>query len=101
MFLHRRHVQLVEHSVIWFSVTENFCSSGSNSYGQLGLGDTINRGDDPFQMGDYLDFVNLGDSFNASQLAVGQHFTCALSLENTIKCWGQLRVLSLCLNISY
>ena len=33
---------------------------GTNSYGQLGLGDTLNRGDNPQELGDYLPVVNLG-----------------------------------------
>jgi alpha-tubulin suppressor-like RCC1 family protein len=32
---------------------------GRNDYGQLGLGDTLNRGDDPGEMGDNLPFVGL------------------------------------------
>ena len=72
-------------------------TSGWNWQGQLGLGDTDNRGDDWFEMGDRLDFVNLGDNFNVAQLTVSYNFSCALSLENTIKCWGELSLLSPCL----
>ena len=33
---------------------------GRNDFGQLGLGDTANRGDDPGEMGDNLPAVDLG-----------------------------------------
>ena len=33
---------------------------GRNDYGQLGLGDTSNRGDGPGEMGDNLPIVDLG-----------------------------------------
>jgi alpha-tubulin suppressor-like RCC1 family protein len=33
---------------------------GRNQYGQLGLGDTSNRGDGPGEMGDNLPVVDLG-----------------------------------------
>ena len=32
---------------------------GWNKYGQLGYGDTANRGDAPSEMGDYLPFLNI------------------------------------------
>ena len=56
----------------------------------MGLGDTDSRGDDANEMGDYVDFVQLGDDFTAVHLTAGWRFNCALSLENAIKCWGEL-----------
>ena len=67
-----------------------FCKSGHNSYGQLGLGDTDDRGDEFNEMGDYLDFVQFGDNFIPIHLTAGLYFNCALSSENAIKCWGEL-----------
>ena len=66
------------------------CKSGKNHYGQLGLGDLDNRGDDENEMGDYLDVLQFGDNFTPNKLAAGGQFACALSVENTIKCWGLL-----------
>ena len=61
---------------------------GKNHRGQLGLGDTRNRGDDPDEMGDRLPFVELGAGRRALQLAGGYTHTCALLEEGSVKCWG-------------
>ena len=60
---------------------------GHNTSGQLGLGDTDNRGDAVDQMGDNLPFVDLGD-FTVKQIALGGQHTCALLSNDKIKCWG-------------
>ena len=61
---------------------------GDNSAGQLGLGDTKLRGDEPGQMGDDLPFVDLGAGVRAVSLAVGNGHSCALLEGGQIKCWG-------------
>ena len=71
-----------------------FCILGQNEAGQLGLGDTANRGDGSNEMGDYLDSVPLGDDFTPIHLTAGKRVNCALSLEKAIKCWGRLSSLS-------
>eukprot|EP01083_Nonionella_stella_P279192 949780_1 len=59
-----------------------------NEYGQLGCGDTNNRGDGDNQMGDKLSEVDLGTGFIPTQIAAGWQHTCALSTDNKVKCWG-------------
>lgn len=61
---------------------------GNNSSGQLGYGDTANRGSAPGQMGNALPFVDLGTVSTAKELALGEDFSCALLTNNQIKCWG-------------
>eukprot|EP01083_Nonionella_stella_P167172 561142_1 len=61
---------------------------GYNRYGQLGYGDKNNRGDDANEMGDALLEVDLGSGFNVAHIATGYAHTCALSTNNTVKCWG-------------
>eukprot|EP01083_Nonionella_stella_P305074 1062880_1 len=61
---------------------------GFNAYGQLGYGDTDNRGDHTNQMGQNLPIVDLGTNFNAKQITAGRKYTCALSDSDTVKCWG-------------
>eukprot|EP01083_Nonionella_stella_P088329 246093_1 len=61
---------------------------GNNDNGQLGLGDTENRGDDANEMGDYLPEVDLGTNFKVIQIALGKFHNCALSSENDVKCFG-------------
>jgi alpha-tubulin suppressor-like RCC1 family protein len=61
---------------------------GFNKFGQLGLGDTLSRGDAPNEMGDNLPAVNLGTGAKAVAIATGREFTCALLEDGRVKCWG-------------
>jgi alpha-tubulin suppressor-like RCC1 family protein len=61
---------------------------GENAWGQLGQGDTLNRGDGPGEMGDGLTAVSLGTGHTAAALAPGEYHTCALLDDHTVKCWG-------------
>ena len=62
---------------------------GYNGQGQLGLGDTANRGDNPNEMGDDLPAVELGTGRTATALALNDSVTCVLLDNGTVKCWGQ------------
>jgi len=62
---------------------------GANFNGQLGYGDTNNRGDDPGEMGDSLPFINLGFEQKSQLVFCGYYFTCALLLNGDFKCWGE------------
>jgi len=61
---------------------------GYNVSGQLGLGDTANRGDNSNELGDYLSTVDLGTGRRAKTIVAGEYHTCALLDNNTVKCWG-------------
>ena len=61
---------------------------GQGHRGQLGLGDTASRGDQPGEMGDLLPAVDLGAGAETSALAAGWAHTCALSAEGAVRCWG-------------
>ena len=61
---------------------------GSNSAGQLGQGDTNNRGDNSGEMGSALAPVNLGTGRTALAVAAGDRHTCALLDNGSVKCWG-------------
>ncbi len=62
---------------------------GSNAQGQLGLGDTANRGDGPGEMGDALPFVDLGAGRTAVHIAASYFHSCAILDNADLKCWGQ------------
>ena len=68
---------------------------GSNNAGQLGLGDTSNRGDlttdglGHREMGDNLPVVNLGAGRTARGITAGDSHTCALLDNFSVKCWGK------------
>jgi len=62
---------------------------GRNIDGQLGLGDTKNRGDLPNQMGNALPAVSLGTGRTALGVAAGESHSCALLDNATLECWGR------------
>jgi cysteine-rich repeat protein len=64
---------------------------GTNVRGSLGLGDEMNRGDLPGQMGDLLPMVDLGRGRKAQAVATTQWFACALLSDGAVKCWGDNR----------
>lgn len=64
-----------------------FSCRGTNTHGQLGLGDKAPRGTGlPMDMGDKLPPVDLGDH-KAVSLALGELFTCAIIETRDVMCW--------------
>lgn len=61
---------------------------GRNAEGQLGLGDTTNRGNYPSDMGNELPAVQLGIGRTAKAISVGVFSTCVLLDDGSVKCWG-------------
>ena len=69
---------------------------GEATYGFLGSGDEIERGDSLNEMGDNLSSVDLGTSAYISQMETGNIFSCAILdnestvnvVETLLKCWG-------------
>ena len=60
---------------------------GSNAHGNLGLGDTVSRGD-PSEMGNNLPYVRLGLGRSAQSISVGDVSACAILDNQELKCWG-------------
>jgi hypothetical protein len=61
---------------------------GSNSYGELGYGDTLQRGSQPFDMGDNLTYVDLGPGRTALSISTSvKGHTCAILDDLSLKCW--------------
>ena len=61
---------------------------GQGQNGQLGYGDTQNRGDGAGEMGDNLPSVDLGSGRSAKFIAAGESHTCAILDDGSAKCWG-------------
>jgi len=61
---------------------------GLNELGQLGQGNTANRGALPHQMGDFLPAIDLGSGRTATAITAGDSHTCALLDTGQVKCWG-------------
>lgn len=61
---------------------------GWNGNGELGYGDTTDRGDDPNEMGDNLPYVDLGTNRKAKAISAAGSHTCVILDNNTLKCWG-------------
>lgn len=62
---------------------------GKNDYGQLGLGDTDNRGDAAGEMGSSLPAVTLGTGRTAKRVFASGYHTCAILDDDKVKCWGR------------
>ena len=66
----------------------------NTDYGQLGYGDTNNRGDSSGEMGDNLTVIDLGAGFNVTGITEGcrNEHSCAVDGEfealSALKCWG-------------
>jgi len=58
-------------------------------YGELGYGDSDNRGDEANEMGDNLPTVDLGTGKTAKQIVAGGDNTCVILNDDTVKCWGR------------
>jgi len=61
---------------------------GYGGHGQLGYGDTQSRGDAAGEMGDNLENIDFGDSFDLKAIRCGGYHVCALSTAGYIKCFG-------------
>lgn len=61
---------------------------GEASNGQIGLGNTTDRGDNANEMGDSLAVVNLGTGFTPSGVHTSNTTTCVTSTAGTMKCFG-------------
>jgi alpha-tubulin suppressor-like RCC1 family protein len=62
---------------------------GANNAGQLGQGDTFDRGDGPSEMGVDLSPVPLGTGAVVTAISAGGDHTCALLDTGQVKCWGE------------
>lgn len=61
---------------------------GGNSHGQLGLGDSADRGMASGEMGDALPYVDLGTGRSTKALVSGDGHVCAILDDDRVKCWG-------------
>lgn len=61
---------------------------GKNSYGQLGYGDTNNRGDRKSEMGANLKYLDLGPE-KIKSMSLGAYYSCATFRSMRVKCWGK------------
>ncbi len=62
---------------------------GHNAYGQLGQGDTVQRGDAASELGDNLPIVALGSGRTTREVVTYDAYgTCALLDDFSVKCWG-------------
>ena len=62
---------------------------GLNEVGQLGLGDTANRGDGAGEMGAALPALDLGTGRTAVELRPGSSHMCVRLDNGDLKCWGE------------
>lgn len=75
------------HACVVFNSMKAKCW-GSGVSGQLGLGDSQNRGDNLDEMGEYLPYINFGDSKNVMHIVTGRAHTCVVLDDLSITCFG-------------
>ena len=62
---------------------------GYNAYGQLGIGNNTNIGNNLWSMwGDSHPTVDLGVNVSATHISTGAHHTCVITNLGDVKCWG-------------
>lgn len=61
---------------------------GDNTYGQLGQGDLIIRGDNAGELGDILPAINFGGT-PVVDIDAGYYHNCAILNTGVVKCWGE------------
>jgi alpha-tubulin suppressor-like RCC1 family protein len=61
---------------------------GRNDFGQLGYGDTVNRGDGPNEMGSNLPTVSFPSGRTPRNIVAGGNHSCALLDDASVTCWG-------------
>jgi len=61
---------------------------GNNDYGQLGQGDTDQRGMLSGTYGDDLPPIDFGTDADVVQIAAGEAHACALFDDGAVRCWG-------------
>lgn len=61
---------------------------GDSDYGQLGLGDVTQRGDNTAELGDHLPTIDLGTGRTVKHVSSGGQRVCAILDNNELKCWG-------------
>ncbi len=64
---------------------------GDNNYGQLGLGDSQDRGLRASEMGDALPFIDFGSLQPVQSMSIGHYHGCVTNRTGTtsaVKCWG-------------
>jgi E3 ubiquitin-protein ligase HERC3 len=76
-----------DHACVWFDNGKSQCW-GLNYTGQLGLGDTFARGDQPGEMGSLLPFVKWAPSRSVVAASAGGSFGCARFVDGGMSCWG-------------
>ena len=65
----------------------------------LGLGDTLNRGANPNEMGDALPAINFGAGRRAISISIGAFHACAILDDGSTKCWGYVIQISMYMKI--
>eukprot|EP00903_Cladosiphon_okamuranus_P005702 g5662.t1 len=68
---------------------DNLKCWGYNQWGELGLEDQNDRGDEPNEMGNNLPLVDLGDDAKVLSVACGDWHTCVLLDDGDVKCFGK------------
>jgi len=61
---------------------------GLGDGGALGQGNANTLGDGLYEMGNYLPTVNIGSGIHPTSVDAGDKFTCVVTNNSMVKCWG-------------
>jgi len=78
-----------DHTCIIIDISQEMKCWGFGFYYQLGYSDNSNRGDVVDTMGDKLPTLNLGTESKVLQASIGTTHTCAIRVDNELRCWGR------------
>jgi len=63
-------------------------ANGYNTFGQLGYENSLNKGDNINEMGNYLPFINLGIGRVSTSTFALETASCSILDNQEVKCWG-------------
>ncbi|OUV64848.1 MAG: hypothetical protein CBC89_05620, partial [Euryarchaeota archaeon TMED129] len=82
-------ISLGDNSACAIGTNQKMKCWGDGSFGKTGHGNTEDYGDEEFEMGRYLYFTDVGEDITFTDIAIGETFSCALTNDSAIRCWGE------------
>lgn len=82
-------ISLGDNSACAIGTNQKMKCWGDGSFGKTGHGNTEDYGDEESEMGRYLYFTDVGEGITFTDIAIGETFSCALTSDSAIRCWGE------------
>ncbi|MFL2957167.1 MAG: putative Ig domain-containing protein [Candidatus Thalassarchaeaceae archaeon] len=82
-------ISLGDNSACAIGTNQKMKCWGDGAFGKTGHGNTEDYGDEESEMGRYLYFTDVGEGITFTDIAIGETFSCALTNDSAIRCWGE------------